>query len=80
MEAKVYDAFKETKPRIRTYERKGSEVVITCTCSLEQEHAIKELEKMSEEIRLDFCYEDTVWFTVRTRNEELSENLVKDFF
>lgn len=84
MTKEIYDKFKSTNPRIRSYERKGSKVVVNCVCYSQHLQTIEELEKITanstEDVFMIFSNNGTcIWFTVKTSDKDFTENLIRDF-
>ena len=83
MTAKVYQLFKKTNPRIRTYERdKKGKVLIGAMCSIEHEKILEELTEnvKKETVEIVLKTEETIYFTVICNDYEFTDRIIKDFF
>ena len=84
MDAKVYELFKQTNPRIKSYERGKGKVLIRATCSLEHKDILEELItvcKNHNDVTVEKNEEtnSVIYFTVMSK-EDFTDKLVKDFF
>ena len=79
MTAEIYQKLKNIGPRLRSYKRESSAVRADFMCSSEYIELVKELSDITNEVTIFSNNGTFVWFTVRTADEDFTENLVRDF-
>ena len=84
MTEKVYELFRQTKPRIRQYERdRKGKVLVGAMCSVKHKESLEkffELCNKSEDYSAEKITENNqfIYFTV-TADLEFTDQLIKDF-